>query len=337
MSKESALAMASHATQVVPQPQTPNPENNTGGTKEGNQEANEGAPHNLQSTPFSHLAKKEADLVRRRQEFKKEQDAILNERKWVDEQRAKISKFEELKANNPVEALKYIGFSEADIFNYLAAQQKPEQTPEEKAVEAAKLAAQEQIKAFEEAQKKKEADALKAQDQVLIEGFKSDLGKLIASDKEKYEYCNFYGKEAEDIAYETTVEVVRDSKGTDIITPQEAIELVESYFEEKDKEMMGIKKRAKISQPQEQEQEPTQSSNAKNPGSFFSQRTRSIVENPRVGPKAEQPKPAVQRTRTLTNQATATMASAKSVPRNETPDQKKERLIQKLLAGGYNR
>lgn len=276
-------------------------------------------PSQLQSTPFNHLAKKEAELVRQRNEFKKEQETLATERAQLQEAAKQYQAYEEAKKTDPVAALKMLGFNEADIFNYMAGQQPAELTPEQKAVQAAEQAADTKIKAFEAAQAKKEKDAQEAQDLGLIQGFKGEVTSVIQKNPEKYEYCAFYGKSAEELAYEVTLAVVKNSNGEDIITAQEAADMVEEFYEEQDKLMSSLKKR----QPKVDSTVPTQKTEP----------TRSRTVTP-GNPNAEQPKPTVTvtRSRTLHNGATSTIAAARQT-KNETRDQKRDRLIEALKNG----
>src|SRR5579863_6089690 len=164
MSHESALALAT-------------------GTSTPTQEAISQTPisqESLQSAPFTHLAKKEADLVRARQEFKRDQEIWNQEKTRLQEAKKQYDEYNEAKKTDPLSALKKLGFSETDIFNYLANNQPPELTSEQKAAQAAESAADARIKAFEEAQTKKEKDAQIAQDKSLIQGFRQELNQVIA-------------------------------------------------------------------------------------------------------------------------------------------------------------
>lgn len=269
----------------------------------------------LTSTPFNQLAKKEAEFERRRQEFKKEQQLVASEKAKLAEYNTQIQKFVEMRKTDPIAALKEIGFSEADIINYMA--EKPEASPEERAAKAASEAAELRIKQFEEAQLKRQQDEIVQRDQSLIQGFKSDLSKVVQADPVKYEYCAHYGPVAEDLMYETTLAVIKESGGKDILTPQQAAEMVESYYEEQDKLMSSFKKRQPV------KTDPT-------PEKAVPERSRTVTPG---DPTAPAPKPVITKTRTLHNAATSTIASTR-LRLNETHDQKKSRLIEKLRNGG---
>lgn len=299
MSKESALAMMSGTPAPTPSP-TP---------VESSAPANP-APA-LNSTPFNHLAKKEAEFVRRRQEFKKEQESVAAEKLKLKEYGDQINRYNEMFKTDKLGALKMLGYSETDIVNFLA--DKPEPTPEERAAQAASEAAQAKIKEFEDNQAKRQTEELAKRDQSLIQGYKNDLANVVKTDPAKFEYCAHYGPVAEDLMYETTLAVLKESNGKDVLTPQEVAEMVENYYEEQDKLMSSFKKRLPAA--------PAQTTETPAP-----ERTRTVTPG---DPTAPQPKPAITKSRTLHSGATSTIASTR-LKMNETRDEKRERLMNKL-------
>ena len=283
------------------------------------------APVNPAATPESappastipaNLAKKEAEIVRKQLELKKQQEE-WSPKLTKAEQILKIGEeFESLRKTDPVAALKKLGFSETEIFNFLAAQEKPEPTAEEKAVAAAEAAAQAKIKEFEEAQAKKQKEDQELQDKKTLDSFKSSISEVIKSDPEKFEYCHHKGAIAEALIYQLVLQSVADSKGKEALSALEATELAEQYYEEEDKSMATLKKRTPVSTETPAPKEPT--------------RTRT-VSDPVGGTSAA--KAALTRTRTLTNNATATVAST-TTKRPETPQEKRARLEAILRNGG---
>lgn len=258
----------------------------------------------LDSSRFASLAKREAKFVSEREAFNKERDKwtkeLETERSKLKDAMTPFQKFEELKKTDAVEALKSLGFSETDIFNWMASNEKKEPTIEEKA----QAAADARIKEWE----KKKADEAEAEAQkkseAMIVRFKTDLHEHLDKNKEKYEYCAFHGELAEDMAYRAIQQVLKDSEGQDFMTLDEAYEMVEQLYEEEDKAMSTLKKR----QPK--------------------------VEAPAVNPDNVPLKPEVKpgMGKAMTN--TATPTSAAMVNKRETSEQKKARLIEKLRRGG---
>ncbi len=291
MSKEAALATLAaipvtpeatpDAAPVVADPAAPAPE--------------------LDSTRFSHLAKKEAELVRSREAFKKEQTQFMTDKQKVAEIQRQLSNFNELKTKDPVAALKQMGFSETDLFNYMA-NQEAQLTPEERAASAA----QAEIKKFTDAQAKKEADAQNQRNTNALNNFRQDITKVVAADPVKYEYCAFNGALAEQLIYDTVSACLQEDLKTNPkalpISTREAAEMVEQYYEDQDKEMSNLKKR----QPR-QDAAPV-----------------DAPLKPQVSPRPSPP-------RTLNGKTSATVSSTVPVPRTESPDAKKARLVKKYF------
>lgn len=264
----------------------------------------------LDSTRFNQFAKKEADIVRMRQEVSAQKKELVQAAK-------EYQAFQEKKKTDPIAAMKMLGFSEADIFNYMAEQAPVEISAEEKAIKAAADAADARIKAFEDAQEKKLKDSQLESDKQAITTFQNEIARTMESNKDKFEYCAYFGEEAKGLAYKLTEEVFRTSKGQEVLSPMEAIAMAEDYFEEQDKAMSAIRKRQpKVEAPAAPAE--VQRSRAVTPG--FPNETQV------------QPKPVITHNRTLTNAATSTLASSRYT-RNETKDQKRERLMQALRNG----
>jgi len=299
MSKETAMALVQGPIDIV----TPSPNDPSASMPQ--------APakpiKELDSARFAHLARKEAEIVKEKQALAAERDRL----KPVWEQ---YQKYEQTKKENPIEALKLMGFSETDVFNYLANKEAPkEPTPEEKAIKAAEEAAQTKIKAWEEEQVKKLKDQETQQDKRTLAEFRNQISKTIELDKDKFEYINYYGPEAESLIYQTIETALINSKGTDLMSIQEAAELVENYYEGLDKGMANLKKRQPIAAPA--------------PAPKGQERSRTTT----AGDPNYQPRPTVSKARTLHSGVTAT--SAGLVNKIESKSERRERLIRVLASG----
>lgn len=263
----------------------------------------------VDSDRFAKLAAREAKFVKEREQFKSEQQKLYELKNQLTPVKEQYDKFIALKDKDPVAALKDIGFSETDIFNFMAAKEEP--TPEEKAIRAAEAAAEAKIKAHEDRLAAEKARELKERDDRAIGGFKEGIGNAIKKDAEKYEFCAFKGDEAEGIVYETVLEIMKEDKE---IPPhkamQEALELTEKYYREEDEEMG---KKLKSRQPKVE--------------------SAPVVEdkNPKRVRTPEAPKAPMKPVATLTNRATPTVAS--TVPKTETAQQKRARLENWLRSG----
>lgn len=305
MSKESAMAMTGSTAPVnhsiltgeIPNGVSTNP----GLTAE--QTTNPVVERALDSDRFAILAKKEAKIVREQQAFKAEQAKLADEKTRLTEFYNKIQRYEELKKADPIAAIKELGFSETDLFNYLSGQEKKEPTTEE----LASKAAQDAIDKFKVEQSKIQNEAQKARDDGIIKRFHGQIGESIEKNKDKYEYCAFNGPLAQELAFDLVNQVLKDSKGSELLSIDEALDMVENYYEEQDKSMSTLKKRQpKVEAAPIKSKEP--------------ERTRTIT--PPIGAPA---------TKTLSNKVSPTVAS--TVKLVETHEQKKTRLIEALKRG----
>jgi len=265
----------------------------------------------LSSTPFSQLAKKEQELVRKRQEFKKEQEKFAAERQETEQIKKQVAQFYETRQKDPIAAMKSLGFTETEIFNYIAASEKKEPTPEERAAQIASQAAEARIKAFEDAQAKKAAEAETSNIKRLEAAYRGDLNKTVTADKERYKWVLHVGRGAIEQAYANAMVQAELTNGKELLTPEEALDMVEEYLREDDmgKEVLRNRPPSKAPEPEKAE--------------------RSRTVNPPEDP-SYQPKPTITRQRTLTNAATAVGTKPRAP---ETREQKKARLADMLRKG----
>lgn len=280
----------------------------------------------LDSTRFASLAKKEAEIVRLRQEVNKERDSIASEKERLKPLFEKYQKFEETRSKDPVEALKIMGFSETDLINFMAGQEKPELTDAEKSAKIAAQTADDRIKAFRDEQ---DANAKKAQedaDAKTVANFKGGLSTSIQTDKETLQWCAYMGEKAVDLAYDFILEDLKENEGKEghqMMSVKDALASVEAFFEEEDqKATAAIPKRQPNPEPAAITEEPMAKP----------ERTKTLLPSDKPTP----PKPVITKTRTLTNAATVTAASG-APRRQETRDEKKERLAEMLRQGVYNK
>lgn len=304
MSRDGALALATG--NPVPPPQSP-----------GLSEAPpaDAAPAKLDSERFASQARREADLVKRQQLYKQEREAFERERDSFKPIAEKFKQFEELQKTDKIAAMKAVGFSEADIINYLAEEGTAEKTTEERAIAAAEAAADARFKAYEDQQAKKAKDDQAVQDKKRISDFNAALTQTIESNKDKYEFCNFHGPAAEDLVRAFIVQVFKESEGKETIDAKEALDLVEEYYEEQDQAMSGLKKRQPKDAPKPEAPKESERSRKVTPGF----------------PNEKQAPAPISRSRDLSNGATSNMSARSKL--NETRDQKRERLMEALRMG----
>lgn len=302
MSKESALSMASQnqpPSEVRTNPITGNiPEN----AKQAANPAVENAgvvPQPLQSTQLAHLAKKESKLLADRQAFQKEQEEFKTLKARVQEVYDKAQAFEKTRKEDPIKALREVGFTEKEIVDYLSQEDAPKPSTEE--------VVQAEIKKFKDEEAQKVVEAQKTRDQQLVEQYKSQIPTLLAANPEKFELCHYYGSVAEELIFETAIEWAKAGKTPDT---KAIAEDVEEYYEGLYREAGKLKKFAPA----------VVAPIIKTP-----ERSR-IVHPPQ---EVEKPKPT-----TLTNRLVPTGAAVeRGAARKETPQEKRARLEAMLRAG----
>lgn len=256
----------------------------------------------VDSDRFAKIAAREAKFVKERETFKSEQQKLYEEKQALASVKTQLDEFEALRSKDPIAALKKLGFSETDVFNFISSKEEP--TIEQIATQRAEELMKQEFEKRDKVQAEKEAAASKEREDRAINGFKETISSSIKKDAEKYEYCAYEGAEAEGIIYETVLEIIKEEP--DILphkAMQEAIELTEKYYEEKDLEMAKLKKRQpKVEAPVVEEKKVVRT------------RTPDKVSAP-----------------TLTAKATATAAS--TIPKGETSSQKRARLENWLRNG----
>lgn len=290
MSREAAMAIATGNPAPPPLAEAP-------------AQAAEQKPVDLDSTRFNHLAKKEAEIVKQREETKRERELLSAELEKYKPIFSKREQIEKLRESDPIAAMRMDGYNEAQIMNFLAAAEDTS-TPEERA----RRAAQEEIKKFQDDQARIAKENQERLNTQTLDNFRKMITQTVTADKEKYEYCNHYGEVAEQLIFDTVDEVLK--KDGVVISTQEAADLVETYYEEEDRAMSGLKKRtpreelmAKLSQP-----------------------------TPEAPLKAEVSARPTTPSKTLNSKAVATAAS--QITRKESPEEKRQRLIERLKNGG---
>lgn len=220
MSKETALAAITGAPVVTP-PAAP-------------------ATPTVDSDRFAKLAASEQKIVKDREALKAERakyDEDIAKLKPVQEQ---LTQFEELKKTDKIAALKLMGFTEEDIFNFLSNKEEPKElTPAEIAAQAAR----EEIEK-DRALRKEEQDKLANENnEKAIKAYREEISKSVQADVDKYEYCAHYGAVAEEIIYDTILEFMQDDATlTPVDAMKEAMEAVENMYENQYKALSTLKK-----------------------------------------------------------------------------------------------
>jgi len=318
MSKATALAMVTGQPAAATPPPAPEltvvppatPET-TAATSPADPPATPKAEDPVQSNRLAIFAKKEASLQKEREQVKSEREAFAKEKAEADHYRTRGKQFDETFAKDKVAALRMLGLTDTDIINILAEVQKVPDDP----VEAAKKAAQDLIDEDRKKREKADADAAAAQNERMIKQLKSDITTTITKNAEKYEYCAFEGAEAEHQAYEIIVENLKVNN--ELLTIEQALDIAEEFYEEKDRAMSALKKRQ-----------------AKSPAVPAAEATTAAAPPAQAAPKSTAPSAPPSPPKTLTNRVAPTATGAAPVTRMETREEKKARLAEKLRNGG---
>lgn len=204
----------------------------------------------LESTHLAGMAKREEKLVTEQLALKTEREAVAKLKAEVDAKLAPFEKFHIERAKDPVAAMKSLGFSEEDIFNFLASSEKKEPTLEERSAAAAQAVID----------KARAEDAAKAQQAKaeantrIINRFQGQIGKFVEdpANAEAFEYVQHYGKMSEAQIYENVTRVLLDTG--ELISIKEAAQMTEDLYKF---EHEGIEtKRAARKKPTEPEAVP---------------------------------------------------------------------------------
>lgn len=176
--------------------------------------------------PQAGMAKREEKLVTDQLALKAERESVAKLKAEIEAKLAPFEKFQIERAKDPVQAMKSLGFSEEDIFNFLAASEKKDPTPEERAAAAAQAV-------IDKARAEDRAAALKAQGEAnnrIIARFQERIGAFVndSANAEAFEHCQAKGKIAEAQIYENVARVLLDTG--ELITVKEAAQMAEDFY-----------------------------------------------------------------------------------------------------------
>ncbi len=273
----------------------------------------------LDSTRFTQIAKKEAALVKERESFKKELQAFKVQEQEIAKYKEAwkmVNEIAELQKVDEIAAMRKAGFNDANIMNLLS-QTQENVSPEERAAKMAK--AEVDKYRIEQEAKEKERDRINQESKKLendrtIAKFKDDIGNVIKLNADKYEYCNYHGDSAKELVYNTISAILEDSN--EMISTDEAAQLVEDWYEEQDKAMESLKKRGKYRAPPKAK-EPEMTQTQVKPISSTRVEAKDFASN-----KAP--------VKTLSNKINSSATSFNT--QSLTPEQNKQRVIDKYMA-----
>lgn len=264
---------------------------------------NKGLPtdENISSRNLALFAKKEAKILKEREDFKKQQEEFSKEREKVSEISRKAKEFDDLRTKDPIAALRLLGFTDADLFNYLSTNQKTEPTVEE----IARKVAEEETKKIREELASQQQQKEEQTNKERIDNFKSDIAKNVKAKAEEFKLIAFRGREGEEQVYEYITEVLKETK--ELISIDEALKDVEELYRMEAEAAYNMVKPKEDTKVQE-----------------------TVEPIPSVVAK---PKPATP-PKTLSNKLTPTVAAIASASiKKETPQEKRSRLEEALRRG----
>lgn len=242
MSKESALRMATgnptavaNPSLVTPEISTPKPDLKVA-TDPGTVEPAAGAtadPAQPADPKLSIIIRKETELFKKAEAFKKEQADFQATRTEYTNVIDRVKQFEELAKTNKREAIKMLGWSKEDI----AAITAEDPSSIDPAEQVRKIAQEESQKIRDElaAEKKKAAEA---KDSELVTNFRNDIKAKIKEDAQKYKFAAHEGHEAELQAYHIIVENLKATQteelpNGELMSIEEALEITNDLYKDK--------------------------------------------------------------------------------------------------------
>ena len=344
MSKEAALAMLTgqpaQAASVIPAPGTQpgllTPEVSASSTVTNPEvvTVDPNAPKDeITAGRLAIIAKREAQFHKDREAFKLEREQwSKTEKAQADEYIRRGKEFDELAAKDKVAALKKLGWSDTDIINAVAETGPREETPEEV---ARRIAKEEVDQIRKEAQAERDK-LVEERNQFLINRLKTDISSTIKSQAEKYEYTNLEGAAGERMVYsfiEENLKVNKDAQGNpELLTVEQALQMAEEYYEERDKAFDSLKKRRTRLKIDPATGDVVTAAQTETTSPAGAQAARGAAAG--TAPVSNVPS---KRSPTLTNEVTATssaMARSDMQRRFESEGEKKARLIEKLRKMG---
>jgi hypothetical protein len=199
------------------------------------------APQERVSDRFSFLAKKEAGIVRQRQELKSQMDAIAAQKTEMDKLRQEIDQARQRKGSykaNPLAVLEDHGLSYKELTDYILNNNTVSTESQIKALQD-KIEQQEKQRELDrQEQVKREQERHAARETEVIAEFKSEIGTFLSRQSEKYELTNLY--DSADLVYDTVEEYF--AKTNKVLSIPEACDLVESYLEKQVEKSLATKK-----------------------------------------------------------------------------------------------
>lgn len=198
------------------------------------------SPKQEQVSPqFEALAKREREIVRRMNEAKKLESTIAEREAKAKELETKYSK-----KMSPIEALQAHGYSYEEATQFILNDSKPTPELEVKSVKDELRQMREDYEREQKAQREAQAKELEQSRAQAVATYKADLADYITENAEKFDLVAQDGEDAVNLVYETITEdwqkklekyeaSGRVGRPPKIMSTEEAVGLVESFYETK--------------------------------------------------------------------------------------------------------
>ena len=193
------------------------------------------------SDRFAFLARKEAGLVKAKQELKSQYDALAQQRAEIEAIKKEIDSVKARKSSyrqNPLAMLEDHGLSYKELTDYILNNNTVSTESQIKALQDKLESVEKQRELDRQEAQEKAKRAAEEREAAVITEFKSEIGNFLGREKEKYELTNLY--DSADLVYDTVEEYfVKTNK---VLSIPEACDLVEAYLEKQVEKSLATKK-----------------------------------------------------------------------------------------------
>ena len=241
------------------------------------------APQERVSDRFSFLAKKEAGIVRQRQELKSQMQSIAAQKAEMDQLRQQLDQANQRKGSyktNPLAVLEDHGLSYKELTDYILNNNTVSTESQIKAIQ----------EKLEESEKRRELDRREslereqqraaAHEAQVIQEFKGEIGSYLQRESDKFELTNLY--DSADLVYDTVEEYF--AKTNKVLSIPEACDLVEAYLEKQVEKSLATKKlSSKVQRTQDPNATPKPSATSRTlSNQQYTSSSPTLVSSPRV-------------------------------------------------------
>lgn len=203
------------------------------------------------SDRFAFLARKEAGLVKAKQELKTQYDALAQQRAEIEAMRKEIESVKARKSSyrqNPLAVLEDHGLSYKELTDFILNNNTVSTDSQIKALQEKLESVEKQRELDRQEAEERAKRAAEEREAAVITEFKTEIGSFLDREKEKYELTHLY--DSADLVYDTVEEYF--AKTNKVLSIPEACDLVEAYLEKQVEKSLATKKlSSKIPRPQE--------------------------------------------------------------------------------------